>query len=70
MICQRWTLRTHWESCVALQLLRMLQRREVQHELYQQADVREQVERLQHNEQLIASQGLRLTQSLQLFAFS
>lgn len=48
----------------------MLQRREVQHELYQQADVREQVERLQQNEQLIASQGLRLVQSLQLFAFS
>ena len=58
------------ELCAGLQLLRMLQRREVQHELYQQADVREQVERLQRNEQLIASQGLRLTQSLQLFAFS
>lgn len=64
------SMMSHWESCDALQLLRMLQRREVQHELYQQADVREQVERLQQNEQLIASQGLRLVQSLQLFAFS
>lgn len=56
--------------CCALQLLQMLQRQEVQHELYQQADVRQQVERLKKNEQLITSQALRLTESLQLLAFS
>lgn len=48
----------------------MLQRREVQHELYQQADVRQQVERLKANEKLITSQALCLIESLQLFAFS
>lgn len=51
-----------------VQLLQMLRRKEVQHELYQQEDARAQVQKLQSNEGLIASQVLRLTESLQLFA--
>lgn len=55
--------------CVLIvQLLQMLRQKGVLHQMSLPEEVRAQKHRLQSNEDLIVSQLLRLTESLQLFA--